>query len=90
MTIGTYRAYKPKRHIHERTLSLGGRAWRRIRARQLNVEPLCRHCQEQGYVRIAVDVDHINGDPSDHRSENLQSLCKPCHTRKTNAERGAG
>lgn len=28
-------------------------------------------------------VDHINGDPSDNREENLQTLCVCCHTIKT-------
>jgi hypothetical protein len=34
-----------------------------------------------------VDVDHKNGDPSDNRVENLQSLCKCCHAYKTNTSK---
>jgi hypothetical protein len=30
-----------------------------------------------------LDVDHINGNPSDNRSKNLQTLCKCCHAYKT-------
>jgi len=30
-----------------------------------------------------LDVDHINGDPSDNRPENCQTLCKCCHPYKT-------
>ena len=30
-----------------------------------------------------LDTDHINGDPSDNREENLQTLCKCCHSIKT-------
>lgn len=30
-----------------------------------------------------LDVDHRNGDPSDNRQSNLQTLCKCCHAYKT-------
>lgn len=30
-----------------------------------------------------LDVDHINGNPTDHRESNLQTLCKCCHSYKT-------
>jgi len=30
-----------------------------------------------------LDVDHINGNPSDDREENCQTLCKCCHAYKT-------
>ena len=31
-----------------------------------------------------LDVDHIDGDPSNNDPENLQTLCKNCHSYKTN------
>jgi hypothetical protein len=31
-----------------------------------------------------LDVDHKNGDPTDNRPRNLQTLCKCCHAYKTN------
>jgi len=34
-----------------------------------------------------LDVDHKNGDPSDHRPRNLQTLCKCCHAYKTNKKK---
>jgi hypothetical protein len=30
-----------------------------------------------------LDADHINGNPSDNRPENIQTLCKCCHPIKT-------
>jgi hypothetical protein len=30
-----------------------------------------------------LDVDHRNGDPTDNRPRNLQTLCKCCHAYKT-------
>lgn len=63
--------------------------WQRVRAQQLAVEPLCRHCLAVDRVTAAREVDHMkplaNGgerlDPV-----NLQSLCKPCHSKKTRSE----
>ena len=33
-----------------------------------------------------LDVDHKNGNPTDNREENLQTLCKCCHAYKTSKE----
>jgi|TARA_R110000868_G_scaffold409664_1_gene695607 5-methylcytosine-specific restriction endonuclease McrA len=33
-----------------------------------------------------LDADHINGNPSDNRPENIQTLCKCCHPIKTMQE----
>ena len=71
-----------------RLLPLNGAAWQKLRAQVLANEPLCRHCTAQGMVTAATDVDHINNDPTDNRPEALQSLCKPCHSRKTQADMG--
>lgn len=30
-----------------------------------------------------LEVDHINGDRSDNDPKNIQTLCKPCHIKKT-------
>lgn len=57
--------------------------WRAIRTAQLERFPLCAHCGQP-----ANEVDHIEGDTSRNLiGIDLQSLCKPCHSRKTLAER---
>jgi 5-methylcytosine-specific restriction protein A len=57
---------------------------------QLAREPLCRICRRGGQAMAATEVDHIvprsRGGSDTWR--NLQSLCKPCHSRKTAREEG--
>ncbi|WP_210188512.1 HNH endonuclease signature motif containing protein [Bradyrhizobium sp. Gha] len=61
--------------------------WLQIRKRQLARQPLCESCSD---IEPATEVDHIvpitqggaKRDPA-----NLQSLCRSCHSEKTNAER---
>lgn len=68
------------------------RAWRGgtkpgLRDRFLAANPLCMQCLQQGRTTPAVDVDHVqphDGDPDRFWAwENLQGLCKACHTAKT-------
>lgn len=64
--------------------------WRRLRDAKRKADPLCEECRREGRVRAMTHVDHIvpiseGGDPRDW--DNLQSLCKPHHTAKTNRER---
>lgn len=67
------------------------RSWRNgIRPAHLRLEPFCRECKKtQGWLVEATEVDHIDGDNTNDADSNLQSLCKPCHSRKTVAEQGA-
>ena len=57
---------------------------------KLNRQPLCEMCLKcKRYVKADI-VDHIveikkGGHPLD--MDNLQSLCRSCHTVKTNRER---
>jgi len=62
-----------------------GGAWRKLRDRRMNTEPLCRHCTENGFVTPAVEVDHIKPKAlgGEDTWENTQSLCKACHQDKT-------
>lgn len=65
-----------------------GRAWIETRARWLRKHPLCLHCQAQGLVSVAEEVDHViplwMGGRDDET--NFQSLCKACHAVKTAGE----
>jgi 5-methylcytosine-specific restriction protein A len=77
-------------------------AWKRARAHQLRLVPVCRMCKELGLVALASVVDHVTPHRGDLDkfldSDNLQSLCKPCHDRHKQAQehqrdglvRGAG
>ncbi len=65
-----------------------GRKWMAIRRRQLEREPLCRHCSIRRKVVAAEEVDHIvpvSRGGMDWET-NLQSLCIPCHRIKSEAD----
>lgn len=67
-----------------------GHKWRVARASYLAKHPLCVHCERQGIITVATDLDHIiphRGDKAvfwDH--DNWQPLCKSCHSVKTQNE----
>ncbi|WP_350494686.1 HNH endonuclease [Roseiconus lacunae] len=64
--------------------------WRNFRRERLKHEPVCRACKADGRTRAASVVDHIV--PRAIRPDleldwdNTQSLCVPCHNRKTMTE----
>ena len=65
-----------------------GRPWRRLRARVLSDCPLCVHCQREGRVTAATEVDHrvpLSQGGTDDPS-NLVSICAACHAAKTARE----
>jgi 5-methylcytosine-specific restriction enzyme A len=69
--------------------------WEKLRDRFIAENPICKHCQEGGYVNPASEVDHIrpfNGlyDPLRLSWDNLQSLCHSCHVTKTHREQKGG
>lgn len=61
--------------------------WRRVRLVFLAQHPLCVACLDIGKTTEAEVVDHIiphRGDKALFRDpDNWQSLCVPCHNRKT-------
>ena len=70
------------------TQRLRGRAAVARRARWLSEHPLCTTCMLSGRIAAATEVDHViaimHGGPDD--DSNLQSLCAPCHARKTDSD----
>lgn len=41
---------------------------------------LCGWCERAPDGRIPVELDHMNGDKTDNRLENLRILCPNCHS----------
>lgn len=74
------RGQAPKARFIENPGMGYGRAWQKLRMFVLRREPMCRSCGA-----AANEVDHIRprsmGGTDD--LDNLQPLCKPCHSRKT-------
>lgn len=72
-----------ERRTHPNKSFYNSARWRHTRSKQLHLHPLC----ECG--AIATDVDHVTPieEGGDRWSfTNLQSLCAPCHGRKTRRE----
>ena len=61
---------------------------RKIRAIVMKEEPLCRHCKAKGIRTPGTEMDHIDGNPHNIDRDNLQMLCKSCHSKKTIKEQG--
>ena len=59
--------------------------WRKLRALHLKRNPLCEKCFADDKITPAVIVDQDGGGRLD--GENLQSLCRACHNKKTARER---
>jgi 5-methylcytosine-specific restriction enzyme A len=69
-------------------------AWRRLADRHAAEHPLCAACWARGRARPMRDVDHVvpfDGldDPRRLDPNNLQSLCGPCHARKSALDHAA-
>ncbi len=82
-----YEEYWHKRDREQQRI-YGRMQWRRLRKMVLNEQPLCAHCRDKGKLTAANEVDHIDNNPWNMARDNLQALCKPCHSKKTRAEQG--
>ena len=75
----------------KRQYATNSKQWLAIRKAHIMSHPdnnLCAECLKKGLFVQMTDVDHIDGDSWNNNPENLQSLCKSCHSRKTAIEDG--
>lgn len=65
-------------------------AWRKLRNIKIINDPLCEECKRNGLIVPGYAVDHLK--PIAERPDlsldylNLQTLCQPCHSKKTISE----
>ncbi|MCL2555429.1 MAG: HNH endonuclease [Firmicutes bacterium] len=82
--------YEKNGRDHEASRHYNTGRWQRLRKLQLAREPMCRHCKERGQLVRASHADHIieiADGGSVYDLDNLQSLCRSCHSTKTLKER---
>ena len=64
--------------------------WGKVRKSQMSKAPLCQRCLSFDLVTTATDVDHQVPHKGDRKlmwdAGNLQSLCRSCHSWKTQEE----
>lgn len=85
----TYKLKKVRRQKVDNSKFYQSKQWRRVRKLYVTENPLCEHCEKRGIITEVQEVDHIKplrlgGAKFDF--ENLQSLCKSCHGRKSGKE----
>jgi 5-methylcytosine-specific restriction enzyme A len=90
----TAQSYKPPGSARPSSAKRGyDRRWTAIRNVHLADHPLCVKCEARGLVVEATVVDHITPHCGNeellHDTNNLQSLCKSCHGRKSATSDGA-
>lgn len=86
------KAYNERKRNAESTKFYKSGDWRhKLQPMQLSREPYCRRCLQEGRHTPACVVHHVR--PIDEYPEgardfdNMESLCRSCHTRHHNQER---
>lgn len=85
----TFKRKAKQQHDNRSTTERGyGWDWQQLREQHLKQHPLCAECESSGRTSVAEDVDHIKpfqsiNDPLRLDPDNLRSLCRACHNRKT-------
>jgi 5-methylcytosine-specific restriction protein A len=83
-----------RRYSHDGRLTTSSpydtQAWRRLRRAFIGANPLCKRCEENGLLVAATEVHHklpLTSHPDLKMSwENLEGLCKSCHSKETARE----
>ena len=64
--------------------------WQALRKNILYKYPTCQRCQTYGYLTAGVDVDHVQPHRGNsdlfYNLSNLQTLCRSCHSWKSQRE----
>lgn len=88
------RAYKPQREAFQRDASnydfYNSASWRKTSKSFLQRNPLCKHCETNGFDVPAKVTDHIvpiNRGGAMLDENNFQSLCEKCHNSKSGKEK---
>ena len=76
-TYRCYVAYRDHQGAMKKDRGGAGNAWK---SRKTDT---CAMCGFVAVDLVQMDLDHINGDRSDHRPENCQTLCANCHRLKS-------
>jgi hypothetical protein len=68
--------------------------WRALRKAQLQDQPLCERCKAKGFIVAATVVNHRKPHKGDEAlfwtTDNLLSVCQPCHDGPIQAEEVTG
>ncbi len=87
------RPWIPKKPKHFRETDnasfYSSKRWKSLRNFFIQKFPICAQCKRNGELNNAQVVDHVvpirlGGSPIDQK--NLQSLCNPCHNKKSGME----
>lgn len=62
-----------------------GRRWRQLRQMKLNADPLCQRCGSGYFVQAHHIIDRKQRPDLAYCIENLESLCRSCHSTETKA-----
>jgi len=84
--------YNRSRSAGEMLTFYQSKAWRSLRNYKIQMNPLCEHCLKLDILTPAREIDHIvaikdGGEKLAYN--NLSSLCRSCHAKKSVMEREA-